>query len=49
MSMKTSVLWGLLAICFAGVLTGCNQPSNTNKPATSAPEDGRTGNDVSGS
>jgi hypothetical protein len=44
MSVKTSLLWGLLAVCFAGVLAGCNQPSNTNKPATSAPPEGPTAN-----
>ncbi|MBI3839388.1 MAG: hypothetical protein HY288_15830 [Planctomycetia bacterium] len=44
MSLKTSVLWGLLAVCSVGALVGCNQPSNTNKPATTAPPEGPTAN-----
>jgi hypothetical protein len=44
MSWKTSVLWGLLAVSSVGFLAGCNEPSNTNKPATSAPPEGPTAN-----
>ena len=44
MSCKTSVLWSLLAICSMGFLAGCNEPSNTNRPATSAPPEEPTAN-----
>lgn len=44
MNWKTNVVWALLAACSVGLLAGCNQPSNTNPPATTAPPEGPTAN-----